>query len=179
MASVWPNGPNRKRRTLAVSVKVAAGLFMIMLSWTIPFSITLLRVSGDSMADTLRDGNVVIVLKRDRFDWIIDLLKPLRAGSVVIIRDPISGRLAVKRIVAVGGERLRVEDGVILVNGRPRRFSNIARTSRDTWPTVSSEPALVPEGRFFVVGDSLSWSGDSRVFGPIRPGDVLGTVLNH
>jgi signal peptidase I len=129
-----------------------------------------LRVSSDSMAPTLRPGSQVVVDKLSR-----RFAAPL-PGSVVVLHEPGSGDLVVKRVVAAGGQRVEVEDGVLVVDGRPRREPYADRRGADS---VYYGPVRVPEGEVFVLGDNRGRSVDSLDYGPVPLDDVVGKVVWH
>ncbi|MCA9796189.1 MAG: signal peptidase I, partial [Candidatus Eremiobacteraeota bacterium] len=73
-----------------------------------------------------------------------------------------------KRVAAIGGQRVAIQDGHLLVDGQ-------------TVPTAWPEPAdsdfpelLVPAGHYFMLGDNINNSYDSRFLGPVPGDDVLG-----
>lgn len=85
---------------------------------------------------------------------------PPSRGDVVIVR--LSGRnltycsgngVLIKRIVAVPGER-------------------IDATRRQK----ADQRGVLPPGRYYVMGDSISGSCDSRTFGPVRRDEIVGRV---
>lgn len=140
---------------LLVSLIVAAALFAPML-----------RISGDSMADTLRDGDIAIGLKLPRY----------APGNVVVFRY--NGGLLVKRMIARGGDWIELDhDGRFFVNGSRLEEPYVAEPARGNCDVVF--PLTVPEGRCFVAGDSRALSIDSRssVVGCVEEEAVVGRML--
>lgn len=79
----------------------------------------------------------------------------------------------IKRVVALPGDEVRIEDGMVYVNGDPIEESYI-----------SSDPSLadldrlvVPDEAVFVMGDNRTRSQDSRVFGPVPLEEVVGKAF--
>ena len=89
--------------------------------------------------------------------------------EVVVIHDPAEpGRLAIKRIVGLPGETVAVEDGTLLVDGRP-----VAAPVR-----LPAYAGTVRTGDgYYVLGDNPAGSADSRTYGPVPPEFIVGRVL--
>lgn len=121
-------------------------------------------VHGQSMLATLHDGDRVFVV-------------PYRGNTtpdrddVVVLKD-IAGspEMLIKRVVAITGDRVTIEDGYVVVNGTYRHRS----TNRHV-PVPYTQ--LVPDGDVFVMGDNEAHSFDSRTFGPVPGGKVVGKAL--
>jgi signal peptidase I len=82
----------------------------------------------------------------------------------------------VQRVVAVGGERLAIQGGRVVVEGRttPDRYAVLGgRCPACDLPT----PVTVPRGHLYVMSDRRALASDSRHWGPIREEWVSGTVI--
>lgn len=133
------------------------------------------RVAGNSMAPALHPGDLVLVarLPRGAPAWLPRLW--LRRGSVVVLSPPRDYGLAVKRIVGLPDERVRIADGGVRVNGSPMKEPYLAapeRLTENRW-----QETRVPPGHFFVLGDNRTAASDSRVWGPIPRSALRGIVL--
>jgi len=76
----------------------------------------------------------------------------------------------VKRIIALGGEEIKIYGGVVHVNGVAVYEEYIKGTMSDF------EPVIVPYGHFFVMGDARQNSRDSREWGAIPASSVIGRI---
>lgn len=76
----------------------------------------------------------------------------------------------IKRVIAVGGDTVEGRDGRVFVNGNPVSERYLAGEGR----TSSFGPVRIPEGSIFVMGDNRANSDDSRGFGPVPVGSVVG-----
>jgi signal peptidase I len=134
------------------------------------------RVEQQSMERTLLPDQYVLVDKlTPRFDTY-------KRGDIVVFKPPPDwaqqdGTPFIKRVIGVAGDRVEVEDGVVLVNGERLSEPYVFEVDGEPQPTTTTtEPPrwTVPEGELFVMGDHRSSSSDSRTFGPIGVGDVVG-----
>ena len=73
------------------------------------------RIPSASMAPTLRAGDHVVV------DKLAFRIGDAHRGQIAVLHEPGSGDLVLKRIVAVAGDVVGIEDGVLVVESRPPR----------------------------------------------------------
>lgn len=76
----------------------------------------------------------------------------------------------IKRVVAVGGERVEGRDGAVHVDGRRLVEPYLPPSAT----TADFGPVVVPQGQLFVMGDNRGNSSDSRIFGAIDDDTVIG-----
>jgi signal peptidase I len=78
------------------------------------------------------------------------------------------------RVIALPGDRIRMENGVVYVNGEAQAETYITeeRRTRDDMPEI-----IVPREHLFVLSDARQFSDcDSRGFGPISRHAIFGRV---
>ena len=96
-------------------------------------------------------------------------------GDVVVFhypRDP--EKSYIKRVIALPGDRLRIDRGQVLVNGERLTESYVPEVYRDN---RSMAEIVVPEGFYFMMGDHRSISSDSREFGPVDRALIYGKAV--
>jgi signal peptidase I len=146
-----------------------------------------------SMQPTLRAGDHFFIDKRRT---------PIERGDIIVFRYPRTPNLDyVKRVVAVGGDRIEMRQGIVVLNGQPlpqtpltdpcqdvanpascsaRQEANGGRTY-SIYRAVRQNPDApaveVPSGHFYVLGDNRENSNDSRVWGTVPFDNVRGKAL--
>jgi len=146
-------------------------------------ALSVITVTGSSMEETMSHGDRVLVFRSDVISglpWGSGHF--LRRQAIVVLRDPVMPqKLRIKRIVAVGGDGVRVDEGTVNLNGRVTQEPRSIRRSGESWPPVQSEDSAravdVPPGHYFVLSDNRQSGGDSRVFGTVRDQDIIGRVI--
>jgi signal peptidase I len=148
-------------RDLVVSVAIST--FIII------FLYQPVRVEGTSMLPMLEDQDRLFINK------IVYRMGEIHQGDVVVFQYPRDhSKSYIKRVIALPGDRLRIDHGVVSVNGRrlpepyvPNRFAD-----------DRTQPEMVlPPHDYFVMGDHRSISSDSRDFGPVDRSLIYGKAV--
>ena len=156
------------------------------------FGFELVRVDGESMDNTLANGEIMFVTKYDyastwlSFPWQDDESKEkatrITTGGnpqrfdVVICRYLGRGDTNfVKRVVGLPGDTIEIRDGYLYVNGDKYEEPYISDEYRGGRLNTFG-PYTVPEGEYFVMGDHRNNSNDSRSQGPITRDMIIGHV---
>lgn len=125
------------------------------------------RVTGASMEDTLKEGDIVVTWRTDA---------PARGDIVALNCD--NGKTLLKRVIAVGGDTLNIlEDGSVWLNGAALEEEYVSQ--RALGECDIALPLTIPEGYVFVMGDHRIDSVDSRstVLGCVATEQVIGRVI--
>ena len=124
-------------------------------------------VDGDSMMGTLNNGEHLI---------ISDLFYSPERGDIIVFEDHTTGfkKPLIKRIIAVGGDEIRISGQSVYVNGEALTEDYVYVDGLYHDPSIV---LVVPEGELFVMGDHRNESSDSRIFGTISEDSVIGRVV--
>lgn len=148
-------------RDLFFSVSIS--LFIIL------FVYQPVKVEGGSMEPGLQDQERIFINK------IAYRLENIQRGDIVVFRYPRDPRKSfIKRVVGLPGDRVRVSDGHVYLNGRltPEPYVPEEYLDSRTYPEVK-----VPADSFYVLGDHRSMSNDSRDFGPVPRSNIYGKAV--
>ncbi|HET9851854.1 MAG TPA: signal peptidase I [Candidatus Limnocylindrales bacterium] len=135
------------------------------------------QVQMTSMENTFLPGHYVLV------DKLTPRWAPYLRGDIVVFDPPeaaTSDRLDpfIKRVIGAPGDTVALQDGKVLVNGieldEPYLFTGSDGNQEPTDPEGGGTEWVVAEGQLFVMGDHRQASSDSRSFGPIEIGNVIG-----
>ena len=102
----WSARRQRLRRAVTGLAVVLAALLVLSVTGLLPVQV--MRVGSESMSPTIATGDLVL-LERGHHG--------IARMDVVVVERPDTGVLLVKRAVALGGDRVAIEDGVLVVNG--------------------------------------------------------------
>ena len=116
------------------------------------FIATPVRVDGDSMVDTLHDGEILILNK----------LSKIKRYDIVVLEDSDADNI-IKRVYGMPGETIRIENSKIYINA----FGETSFVSDLT----------LEDDEYFVLGDNREISKDSRVIGPIKKENIKGVTI--
>lgn len=127
------------------------------------------KVEGTSMMPGLDDQERIFINK------FVYRLEPIARGDIVVFRYPRDpSKSYIKRVIAVGGDRVRIDRGRVYVNGRRlyEPYIPVEYVDSRSYPET-----VVPEGSYFVLGDHRSSSSDSRDFGPVDADNIYGKAV--
>jgi signal peptidase I len=134
--------------------------------------------------------------------WLLPY-RPIRRGDVVVFRYPVDPtQYFVKRVIGLPGDHIRLENKMVFVNGSLLRENYVIHSMpnlemyRDDFPLHAGMPPdvnrrwrreldqhvdhgelVVPPGQYFVMGDNRDQSLDSRYWGFVPRGNIMGRPL--
>lgn len=127
------------------------------------------RVEGTSMLPQLEDQDRLFI---NKFAYHIG---EIHRGDVVVFHYPYDQTKSyIKRVIALPGDRIRIEHGQVWLNGKPLKEPYVPAQYRDS---RSMAEMVVPSGCYFMMGDHRSISSDSREFGPVDRSLIYGKAV--
>lgn len=123
-------------------------------------------VDAHSMSPTLEAGDRRLTLKTaSGYGY--------RRGEVLVFHSREYGRDMVKRLVGLPGEKVSIRNGKVFVEGRPLTETYVVKAG------AYQGDFLIPEGKYFFLGDNRAVSLDSRVWKEpfIKGEDIKGRLL--
>jgi signal peptidase I len=185
------------------SFLIAVGLFLLIRT----FLVEAFRIPTGSMENTLLVGDFLLVNKAvfgasvpGTSRRLPAFSRPARGDIVVFVPPHDAGKNYVKRLVGMPGDTLEMHNSTLYRNGRPLdepfvrhadpqdvyaasmlwqcayappgALGGACSPTRDNWG-----PVVVPEGRYFMLGDHRDDSEDSRYWGFVDHAAVKGRPL--
>ena len=162
----------------APSDRVASGVYLWIRDVLISVAVSVLiimflyqpvRVEGTSMLPRLEDRDRLFINK------FVYHFEAIHRDDVVVFhypRDP--EKSYIKRVIAIPGDRLRIDHGSVFLNGKPLHEPYVPEKYRDT---RSMPEMVIPEDEYFMMGDHRSISSDSREFGPVDRDLIYGKAV--
>ena len=180
---------------------------VVIAIFVITFIVQAFQIPSESMENTLLVGDYLLVNKLcyGASEWAAHLMpyERIARGDVVVFHYPVDPQQHfVKRVIGVPGDRLRLVNKKVWINGKPlnepyvRFLEPPNNLFRDNFPRVDI-PAIglegkwwlemrklvedgqliVPEGQYFVMGDNRDDSQDSRYWGFVPRENIIGRPL--
>lgn len=180
---------------------------VVIAIFVITFIVQAFQIPSESMEKTLLIGDYLLVDKlhfgHDGFWGAILPYAPVRRGDIIVFHYPVHpSEHFVKRVIGVPGDRIRLINRQVYVNGVPLdepyvHYSRPPDPFRDDFPKldvpvvpalngnwwlemkklVDDKQLIVPEGNYFVMGDNRDDSLDSRYWGFVPRANIVGRPL--
>ena len=188
------------------TIQSVAGTIVIAV-FLVTFLLQAFTIPSGSMEQTLLIGDYVLVDKfcygaTTRWNPFMPYRK-IRRGDVIVFHYPVNpAQDFVKRVVAVPGDRLRLINKRVVINGAPvqepytQHIAQLRNFYRDDFPQTDSpdygvdakwwkempklvedRQLIIPEGNYFVMGDNRDDSQDSRYWGFVPRENIIGRPL--
>ena len=203
---IAPAKPQAPSTDWTTSLQSLLGTVVIAV-FVIAFIVQAFQIPSESMENTLLIGDYLLVDKfcyGDGSFWDHFLpYRKIQRGDIVVFHYPINpSQHFVKRVVGLPGDRVRLINKQVWINGVPQKEPYVRYTStmrdlyRDDFPRldmaspgedgkwlllmrklVEDGQLIVPESHYFVLGDNRDESLDSRYWGFVPRPNIIGRPL--
>lgn len=168
-------GRQKKKVNMTVVKEVCIWVLEILIVLLVAFTLVYFvgmrtSVVGQSMAETLNGGDEILV---NRF--IYKVTNPKRNDIIVFLPNGNEkSHFYVKRVIGVPGDTVRIDNGVIYVNGQV--YKDEIETAAIEEAGLAAEEITLGSDEFFVLGDNRNNSEDSRYanIGNIKKEYIIG-----
>jgi len=143
-----------------------AGLTAIALVLVFRFVLLPVRVTGDSMEPTYRDGSVNLINR------LVFRLREPRRGDVVSVRTSGLSNQYLKRVIGLPGETLAITNGQVFINGQPLAEPYVK--FREPW---NYRPVQLGAAECFVIGDNRGMRMEDHTCGVTQRRKLVGKPL--
>jgi signal peptidase I len=153
------------------TILIAASVFVVIYVFLFrPF-----QVSGASMFPNFVDKEYVLT------NLIVYRLQSPDTGDIVVFQSPVDKEKDfIKRIIATEGDTISVSNGQVYLNKNLLDESAYLKPEVKTYGGAflrEGQEVVVPEGKYFVLGDNRSYSSDSREWGFVTRGEIIGRSM--
>lgn len=155
---------NTKKHTYKDSLRelVPYAIIILVVVLIRTFLVTPVVVNGTSMTNTLQNGDTMILNK------IGMKFNDIKRFQIVVIKTDKS--YLIKRVIGLPGEVISYKDGKLYINEKVVDDPYYKNNTEDF------DPVKVPNDYYFVMGDNRNDSMDSRIIGPVKKSDIMGTT---
>ena len=153
---------------LEIAVIAVAAVFIVRTFLVQPF-----LVSGTSMVPTFSNGDYVLT---DEFTYRI---RPPERGEVVVFHDVSDySTYLIKRVIGLPGETVIINNNTITIENKQNPNGFVLNESYLPAGTVTAGDATwtLSSSSYFMMGDNRAVSYDSRSWGPLPAGNIVGLV---
>jgi signal peptidase I len=164
------NGNERGNSFLSFLIELPVLIIVaVILAWIIKMVIVQpFFIPSGSMEPTFYAGDHVLVNK-----FIYYFTEP-KSKDVIVFEYPVDpSKDFIKRVIAVGGDKVKVEVGKVFVNGKELNEPYVPEKKDSS----NYSPRKVPKENVFVMGDNRTSSFDSRFWGFLPGKKIIGKAF--
>ena len=125
------------------------------------FIITPVRVDGDSMKNTLKNGDILLLYK----------LSSINRFDIIVLDEEKDNEKIIKRVIGMPGETVAIKKVKIYINDK------VIDDEYAYGETSDFDKVTLADNEYFILGDNRLISKDSRYFGPIKDNEIKGKIV--
>ena len=140
------------------------------------YIVTPVVVRGDSMYNTLEDGEILFLSK------ITYKVTNIKRFDIVVVKD-LDNDLIIKRIIGLPGDKIEYKEGTLYINDKiiEEEYTNYTMEDFDVDSICKINNlecnGIIPKNKYLILGDNRKISADSRVKGLINKNQILGKTI--
>jgi len=129
-----------------------------------------IQITGSSMEPLLQSGDSVLV---DKINY--HFFSPKRLDLVAFQKEDAASKIYVKRVIGLPGETVQIKEGTIYIDGEELSLEHLGYISL---PGLASEPIVLKKNEYFLLGDNMESSEDSRFsnIGNVTKKQMIGKI---
>jgi signal peptidase I len=167
-----PARPKRGRIRPFMGWIITIAAALLISTGTRAYAVQSFFIPTPSMTPTLMPGDRILVDK---------LSSTIHRGDIVVFKNPpadVGGPpTLVKRVIGLPGERISSVGATVLINGKPIPEPWLPKLVGECIePSEHITPTTIAPGHYFVMGDCRGDSDDSRYWGTVPAGNIIGKV---
>lgn len=137
-------------------------IIIIVMLLIVLFVASFEQVIGPSMYPTLKEGNVILVNK------LSTKFGTFKRNEIIVLKH--DDKHMIKRIIGLPGEHIEYKNNTLYINGEAykEKFLEESQISKDY------DTGVIPDGKYFVLGDNRVNSLDGKDFGLIDKSEIIG-----
>ena len=156
---------------------------LIYVFFVMTFLLQSFVIPTGSMQDNLLIGDHLLVDKfsysqsLNGFDALFFPQLEIKRGMIVTFKSPVEPEKEyVKRVIGLPGEKIRVEENVVYINGKALKedYTFFKGNGFGQYRGENMSERQIPQGSYFCMGDNRWNSSDSRFWGPVHRDLIVG-----
>ncbi len=162
--------PGSEKRYRPVREVIEMVVLTVLLFLVVQLVVQNYSVDGPSMEPNLHNQERILV---DKWNYLFHA--PARGDIIVFIAPPDPTSDYVKRIIAIPGDTLTINNTTVIVDGVTLHEPYIdPKLQGNPWSQKQIHNLVIPPDDYFVLGDNRLYSDDSRDWGFVPRGNILG-----